>query len=310
MPIPNEEDLDDVDFLEVGGNPVEIKEHEGVTTAHERDFVADTGDDSAEDDESEDADDADRADEGAEDAETDTEGAELGAEGVEPGKKPKQTAKERIAELVKRAKEAEKAAFEAEMALIAERDRAKTAPAAETPLAEPRADDFRYGEVDPAYIDAVVEFRVAKQAREIAARGAESADQARVAAENARYAARLNQVLGDGKKKHADFEEVVNSVQFDASLARMVLDSDKAVDIGYFLSNNIGKLREITRLDAAGRARAIGQLEGRFSVASAARKTTKAPEPITGKRTKPARTGDEAKYGPKDPNEFDKAFLS
>lgn len=304
MPKEKTEDLED-DFLEVGGNPVVIEEHEGVTSGKERDFVADTGDDDPEDDDELE----DEGEDGEEAEEDESEGAEAAEDPAEKPKKAKTTAKERIAELVKRAKEAEKVAFEAEMALIEAR-KASAAPAVPQVPVEPKPSDFVYGEIDPLYLDALVEFRVAKKAAELGAKGVEAAEHDRLARENAHYQARLNAVLTEGKKKHADFEDVINSVKFDGELARLVLDSEKAVDIGYFLSNNIGKLREITRLDAAGRARAIGQLEGRFSATSAARKTTKAPEPMSDKRTKPATTHDNGKYGPRNQDDFDKAFLT
>jgi len=215
------------------------------------------------------------------------------------------SAKERIAQLVKRAKDAELAAFEAEMKLHAARQ--QPAPAEPEPPKKPDPEAFKYGEVDPDYLDAVVEYKVALREIELRKDAAKAQERAEQEALNAKYGKRLAEVMEQGKKRFPDFETVVLGTSYDALLARMVLDSENAVDIAYHLSNNVSELRKVTQMDYAERARYIGRLEGKLSAASAVRKKTKAPDPLGTNKTKSAETG---KYGPDNQDDFDKVFYS
>lgn len=242
-------------------------------------------------------------------AEAATDAPELDAEGRPVAKK--QTADERIAELVKRAKDAEKIAFDLEMkAIAAEKERLAAAPITpEGASVEPDPKDFVYGEVDTEYLNAVVEHRVsvklAKSREEFEA--SKKVDSERQV--QASYRTKVEDTMVAGAKAHKDFTDVVSNASFDGHLARLVVDSDDAVDIAYHLGNNADELLKVTRAGPEERARIIGRLEGRFSATSAARKkTTNAPKPI-GKGQQAAPTDSEAQYGPSNQDDFDKALF-
>ena len=246
----------------------------------------------------------DSGDESAESA------AESGDSEVEKPAKRKMTADERFAELTRLRREAEKAAFEFEMKNIelekrlAERDQGSSA----APKA-PDPKDFAYGEVDPDYLTAVVDFKVASREQDIRTEAAKASEAAEVKKITEHYQKRYGEVLSSDKKRFADFEAVVDKTPFTAELARDILDSDSAVDIAYFLSNNVSELRTLVRATPAERARAIGRLEGRFSAASAVKKASKAPDPL-GSRQSKAGSKSEPQYGPDNQDEFDKAFFA
>lgn len=225
----------------------------------------------------------------------------------EPAPAKKQTADERIAELVQRAKDAEKTAFEAEMRLI-EIEKAQPAPAPAPVEVAPKPGDFVYGEVDTDYLDALVAHRVAVKLasqREEFEAGKRQDDER---ATQASYQVKVQDTMAAGKELHADFDTIVNAAAFDGPLARLVVDSDNAVDIAYHLGNNSAELLKLTRATPEQRARIIGRLEGKFSATSAVRKQTNAPQQIGKGQPADLSPGD-AKYGPSDQDAFDQALL-
>lgn len=282
---PNEFEDDDIDTVETQGleDPDEPEDDdEGV-------------EDESEDDESDESDAADDVSE------------------PEKAEKPKgkRTAEERIAELARLRREAEKTAFEAELrTLELERRLAalESGKAADAPK-KPDPKDFKYGEVDEDYLSAVVDYRVemrSAEARSAASKAAEAAEAQRL---NDHYEKLVLKGMQEGRAKFKDFDEVVNSVAFEPQLARMILDSDTAVDIAYHLGNNIGELRSLTRMSPAERARHLGRLEAKFSAASAAKKRrTSAPPPLGSSKTATAKH--ETLYGPGGSQDaFDDAFF-
>ena len=272
----------------------------------------------AEQDESEDADaddqDADdsAADAGEQDADSaGDDSADDSAEDDEAARpRNKKDARARIQELAKLRRDAEASAFQAEMknaALEAELERLRTTAATQPDLKAPDPKDFDYGSVDPAYLDALVEYRVKLREQDIRKETAQQSEKDSAAAKVAEYNKKLARVMEDGPKRYKDFEAVVNSTPYPAELAVMILDSENPIDIAYHLSNNVGELRALARADSAERARTIGRLEGRFSATSAVKKVTKAPDPL-GSRTSRAAPASHAKYGPDSQDDFDKAF--
>lgn len=306
---PEAEDLDDLDAVDVSADALALDQR---LTQQKADADADKDDEDEweEGDEDDLDDDADEDDSGAADEDEDEE-SDLKAE--KPKEKKKQTAKERIAELARLRRAAEKAAFEAELRaqdLERQLNEKPAAKAADLP-AKPQAKDFVYGEVDPGYQDALVEYRVAEQMATQRAQFEASKTTETEATVAARYQARLAEVMEKGAKRHKDFEESVNGTKFDSHLARLVLDSDNAVDIAYFLSNNVSELRKATFATPEERARIIGRLEGRFSASSAARKQrTGAPEPIGRDKAGRRKRVEDTQYGPSSQDDFDKAFWS
>ena len=267
--------------------------------------------DAADDDDEADADDdagEDVADAGGADDSDDDEGDDTASDGVKP-KRPSGSARERIAELAKKRREAEKAAFDAEMKVIElERRLSEREVAVKEAPKEPKPSDFTYGEVDPDYLDAVVEHKVALREQEIRAKAEQSTKEQTAAQAAAHYRDRLAEVMAAGKKRFKNFDEAINGTNFEPDLARMVLDSEKAVDIAYHLSNNISDLRDMTKATGAERARMLGRLEGRYSAASAVKKKSSAPDAPGTRGSKPVKEAD-AKYGPDDQDAFDRAFF-
>lgn len=234
--------------------------------------------------------------------------------------KPKSKAQIRIEELATKRREAEEASFKAEMDLIKERE-ARAALEARIAALEsggptnttqipkkPNADDYKYGEVDPEYVNDVIEHRLATERAEFQKEQEEKQGEAERERQKAHYQQRLAKVTAEGNKKFKDFDEIVNRVDFPGAIALEVLDSDFGVDIAYYLGKNIGKLREMTLMSPQERMRAMVRLEERFSArASAAKKRSKAPD-TPGRRVKKGKPGADAKYGPDDQDAFDKAF--
>lgn len=235
--------------------------------------------------------------------------------------KPKSKAQKRIEELAEKRRAAESEAFQAQMQVVqleqrlAALEQGGGAQAQEVKIKpEPNPDDFKYGEVDTKYIDAMVEHKLSKErAKFQEEQQKETRDQ-----ENARrkdhYLSRLKTFEADGKKKFgADYDKVVNSVDFPGTIAMEILDSDQGVDISFYLAKNIGKLREFAAMDPIKRAKEMGKLEERFSVrSSTVKKRSNAPDTPSRKGKSPGdrRKGVDAKYGPDDQDDFDKALWS
>ncbi len=100
----------------------------------------------------------------------------------------------------------------------------------------------------------------------------------------------------------------MTNTPYEPALARLVLDSERAVDIAFHLSKNSGDLLRLTRANDNERLRILGQLEGKLSAPSAAKKETKAPPAMGAKRR--TSTKAQAQYGPDDQDAFDKTFYS
>src|SRR5690606_33192671 len=150
---------------------------------------------------------------------------------------------------------------------------------------------YHYGTVDEKYLEDLVEYRAAmREAERTSAYEAETRQRTE-AERNAHYRKRLGDVMAEGKKAHADFEEVLMSTHFPEDLARMVLDSEKAVDVAYYLSQNARDLLELVRMGPVEQARVIGKLEGKFSATASAVKKSNAPQPTVPK-AKQARKDD------------------
>ncbi len=298
--IGEDDDLDDADFEE------------------EDDDLEDDGD-SVDDDDTDDEEDSDDDDD--EDDDDDGTSATTVPK-VKRGEKPKkQTAAERIEELAEKRRKAESEAFDAEMALQEERRRNDELEARlaklengggqqTTTLKEPNPEDFEYGKVDDKYIEATIEYRLAKE-RETFQNTQRDQETERSNAEKAEhYKKRLAIVSKEGNKRFKDFDKIVESVNFPGEVAREILDSDFGVDISYYLAKNVGKLREVSLMSPAERTREMGRLEERFSArASAGKKRTKAPDTPGKKQKRKPVSKDEKQFGPENQDDFDRAFF-
>ena len=269
------------------------------------------GDDDGSDDDA-DGDDGDDGDDDRNDAGDSRDDAGRG----DGDKKKPSDRQKRIKDLARKRREAEAAAFEAEMKNIelenrlAALEQQRTQAPAPSAMKEPKADDFQYGEVDPAYVEALVEYKTAKKTAELQDAANQQAEADKQERLKTHYQKKLGEVQVEGKKRFGDaYDDVVNRTRFPGTLALEILDSDKAVDISYYLAKNIGKLRELSTMDAVKRAKMIGRLEERFSArSSAAKKRSNAPDSPGDKKKSRKKPADKT-YGPDDQDVFDKAFF-
>ena len=297
-PRNNEIDDDQEDSVELSTDFEAEADKAGLTP----DQDATDPDQDDEDEEGVDQDDEDEdEDDGAE-----AESEPLAAARVKP------TAKERIKELATKRREAERLQFEAEMRSIElqrQLDAARlAAPPAAQAMKKPDPNTYKYGEMDSDYQDDRLEFRMWERDQEKAKNGQA---QSQVAAEEQRlthYRTRLETVIADGTKRYTGFRDAIDRTPYEPELARMVLDSDRAVDIAYHLSKNGADLLRLTRASKDERLRILGQLEGKLSVASTAKKATQAPPAMGSKKRAPVTNS--GKYGPDDQDAFDRAFYS
>lgn len=209
--------------------------------------------------------------------------------------KKKGGAKERIEELAAKRREAEAAAFEAEMKLVEmqrqlEELRAKTAPADAPRRPDPA--DFVYGETDPEYVQARIDFEVGEKLRATEKAQRDAAEKAEIDRLKAHYASRAEEVMAEGEKKYPGFGKAVNGLRLDGGVVQMVLDSEQAVDVTHYLVHNLGDLRALTQADPAQRARLLGRLEGRLSASAAAGKRVESKAPPRPKAKSAALDGD------------------
>ena len=224
-------------------------------------------------------------------------------------RRDKRTAQDRIKELARLRREAEQAAFELEMRNIElERQLAERVGSKDEAPKPPNPKDFTYGEVDPDYLTAMVDHKVALREVDIRTEAAKAAKQAEEREVRAKYEKRLAAVMVDGSKRFKDFEAVVGKTPYTPQIAQMILDSENAVDIAYYLANNVSELRTLVRAGVSEQARVIGRLEGRFSAASAVKKKTKAPEALGSHRSRESSKAD-GQFGPDNQDDFDKAFF-
>ncbi len=295
---PADDDLDDDDDFDLLGEDEDDFDDDDDSTGEDEDDDEDADEDADEDEAAAD----DRADAGKKPRADD---------------KPKSKAAKRIEDLAAKRREAEAAQFAAEMRAIELEQRLEAIEArqaSEKPKVAaqpPRKEDFEYGEVDPAYIDATVEYRMAEKTAEFENSRNTAVEEERAAAKKAHYQKRLAAVAKEGKEKFGEkYDKIVNNTNFPGEVALEILDSTHGVDISYYLAKNIGKLRELTMMSAKDRTKAFGRLEERFSVrASTGKKRSTAPT-TPGKKPGRKPTGAESRYGPDSQDAFDKAFFA
>ena len=304
----NEIDDDQDDSVELSTDFEAEARKAGLTPGQDND---DDGDDLSDDDTDDDTDgETDDVDGDSDDADGD-DGAEAESEPLAAAR-VKPTAKERIKELATKRREAERLQFEAEMRSIElqrQLDAARqAAPPAVQVMKKPDPNTYKYGEMDSDYQDDRLNYRIWERDQKNAQT---SQAQTQVAAEEQRlthYRTRLETVIADGTKRYTGFRDAIDRTPYEPELALLVLDSDRAVDIAYHLSKNGADLLRLTRASKDERLRILGQLEGKLSVASTAKKATQAP-PAMGSR-KRAPVTNSGKYGPDDQDAFDRAFYS
>jgi hypothetical protein len=143
-----------------------------------------------------------------------------------------------------------------------------TEPAAEAKGA-PKSDDFEFGELDPAYIAAMVDFHTERRLTEFRQQAEQVQQQAAV---QAKFAVTVEQ----GRQKYADFDDVVvkgaeeMAWPLSETLAPLLVESEVGADVAYHLATNVAEAERVYRLAPVEQARYFGRLEAKFSAARAA----------------------------------------
>lgn len=163
-----------------------------------------------------------------------------------------------------RAREAEEAAARGEKP----KPKAAATPAPENEAAKPKPEDYEFGEYDPKYQDAMVEYRVEQSIAKLAAKNqAAQQEQAQRTAE-AERTARWGNVIEKGAAKNPDFEAKVLKSTADWKLSKqmweMAVDSEVGDDVLYALASDPAESRRIFDLPLVRQAAEFGKLEARF----------------------------------------------
>lgn len=225
------------------------------------------------------------------DVEETTENEDTEEEAQEP--KPKKNRfQERIDELTAKAREEERKAKDladrlAELeSKLAKPDESTTpkpqAPEAKdaptppkpTDLNEDGTEKFPLGEFDPAFQDALIEFKLeqrlaAAEESRIAREREQQIQQARVQVEE-----QWNGQLNDARQRYDDFDDKINvltemTVQVDQNygeyLADTIMSMDRGADVLYYLSQNPDLVTEIVNSGARKATIALGRIEAQFA---------------------------------------------
>lgn len=86
--------------------------------------------------------------------------------------------------------------------------------------------------------------------------------------------------VAEAKSRYADFEQVVYTAPISDGVADMIVASDHAADLAYYLGTNRQEAEQISRMQPLDAARRLGAIEARLSLPRP-RTQTNAPEPIT-----------------------------
>lgn len=133
-----------------------------------------------------------------------------------------------------------------------------------------------------SFTDAMMDWKLSQSDREREARAAQATHQTAVQKRQATWGEQVTKVLTDGR--YPDFEAVAfnSTIPISASMAEVMQDSEKGVDIAYYLGKNREEAARIAQLPPLQAARAIGLIEAKLTVPIAASvKVSSAPPPVT-----------------------------
>lgn len=219
---------------------------------------------------------------------------------AEPDEKVKQRDK-RLAELAYKAREAErerKATAERVVALEAELQAAR-----EGKGGAPRSDDFDSYE---AYLDERSKWLFAQQLQQHEKKRTDDQKQAQQLEAQTRKQVRIESVMTSGAESFKDFDTTLQAIEAVANpdeireALDVVLESDRAAELLYYLGKNPTEVAKLKQLNPLMQAREIGRLEALFE----SKKLTAAPPPVETLKGNGGRvTSDKA---PADPAEYRK----
>lgn len=193
-----------------------------------------------------------------------TPGPEAQTEEGQKDEKPRQKASERIGELYGRMKAAERRAVEAETELRNLRQPSVT---------QQQYEQMSYDDQQRVQIRQAVREERADQVRSEAERQAQEA----AAARSAMFQTRVE----EARAGIPDLDVIFSPhVPISDVGARFVAESDKGVEVAYWLAKNQHEARRIASLDPIAQAYELGRVEQRLAVAPTVRKVSNAPSPV------------------------------
>ena len=265
-------------------NPAESQDFSEFERHWKAEGEAEDSQSAAEDEAEEGAEEAEASDSETEDPENDTEeDLDDDLDDDEPSRN-KTPARKRIAALTKARREAERAAIAAEerARLLEERltrleqgqqqpkdDQAQGAQAERNENEPPDPANYTYGELDPQYLDDVVDYKTRKALSDFERKQQETAAQeaARKQAEEA--AQKWEQRSDEARSRYADFDQVVGPDESgqrgwacSKEMADLILQSDVGADVAYRIASDPRESERIANLPVAQQAVLFGRLEG------------------------------------------------
>lgn len=207
----------------------------------------------------------------------------------DPDYKPK-TAK-RIKELLERAERAERAlaASQAPPQRTAEplaSPAAAAAPASK--LTKPDPEKFDYGTADPAYLEALTDYKVALNEEQREARAEAQRRTSQQETDRARLAENWGKRVDAAKSKHADFEAVAllapTAIPPGSLVDAWVLESEHGAEVLYHLQKNPADVTRLLGLGPHQQVRELVALEATVTAPPKIVSTAPEPGPVLGAR--------------------------
>lgn len=135
---------------------------------------------------------------------------------------------------------------------------------------KPNADDFKYGEIDPDYVEALTDYRVDKKLAD-RDKAVQEADQATVDQEAATERQTMyDEKVVEGKAKYEDFDEVVvkgadkGKYPLTQETALLALESPVGHDVLYKIATSPKLAAKIAQMSERNQAKEFGRLEAQF----------------------------------------------
>lgn len=138
----------------------------------------------------------------------------------------------------------------------------------------PRPADYEFGELDAAYIDAVVEYKTGKAIAQRLADQDRKAQTSTATAAQAEFEQKVSKFGTSGSKLYDDFADVVvqgardGAWPLSATVGELLFDSEHGPDIAYYLATHVDEAKAMMAKTPTAQAAAFGRLEASFSSVS------------------------------------------
>jgi hypothetical protein len=159
-------------------------------------------------------------------------------------------------------------------------------PVAASTLAKPDPEKFTYGTADPAYLEALTDYKVADAREKDRVSAAAESTNAHNASEAARIRDSWQTRVEDAKTVHTDFEKVAFApfkpgfeIPMGSAMDAWILESDHGAEVLYALQKNPAEIKRLLALGPIAQTRALVQLEDTAIAARTVKTKTTAPEP-------------------------------